>query len=67
MKTLRVRWLNKCRCGVKDALVTTVKGSNSRLYEDDAVECFSCGRNGVVQTNEGFASVLWETDEERES
>ena len=67
MKTLRVRWLSKCKCGARDAFVKTVKGNANSLYEDDSVECFSCGRLGVVQTNEGFATVLWETDEERDS
>lgn len=45
--------------------VETVRGSHVRLFEDDAVKCNSCGREGVIQTFDGIATVLWETDEER--
>lgn len=45
--------------------VETVRGSHVRLFEDDAVKCNSCGREGVIQTCDGIATVLWETDEER--
>ena len=45
--------------------VETVRGSHVRLFEDDAVKCNSCGREGVIQTCDGIATVLWETDAER--
>lgn len=45
--------------------VETVRGSHVRLFEDDAVKCNSCGREGVIKTCDGIATVLWETDEER--
>ena len=45
--------------------VATVRGSHVRLFEDDAVKCNSCGREGVIQTCDGIATVLWETDAER--
>lgn len=62
---LNINWLNKCRCGNRMHTVETVRGSHVRLFEDDAVKCNSCGRKGVIQTCDGIATVLWETDEER--
>lgn len=62
---LNINWLNKCRCGNRRHTVETVRGSHVRLFEDDAVKCNSCGRDGVIQTCDGIATVLWETDEER--
>lgn len=62
---LNINWLNKCRCGNRMHTVETVRGSHVRLFEDDAVKCNSCGREGVIQTCDGIATVLWETDEER--
>lgn len=62
---LNINWLNKCRCGNRMHIVETVRGSHVRLFEDDAVKCNSCGREGVIQTFDGIATVLWETDEER--
>lgn len=62
---LNISWLNKCRCGNRMHTVETVRGSHVRLFEDDAVKCNSCGREGVIQTFDGIATVLWETDEER--
>lgn len=62
---LNINWLNKCRCGNRMHTVETVLGSHVRLFEDDAVKCNSCGREGVIQTCDGIATVLWETDEER--
>jgi hypothetical protein len=61
---LNINWLNKCRCGNRKHTVETVRGSHVRLFEDDAVKCNSCGRKGVIQTCDGIATVLWETDEE---
>lgn len=61
---LNINWLNKCRCGNRMHTVETVRGSHVRLFEDDAVKCNSCGRKGVIQTCDGIATVLWETDEE---
>ncbi|HFF8580896.1 TPA: hypothetical protein ACGEYZ_005176 [Klebsiella pneumoniae] len=62
---LNINWLNKCRCGNRMHTVETVRGSHVRLFEDDAVKCNSCGREGVIQTCDGIATVLWETDAER--
>ena len=62
---LNINWLNKCRCGNRMHTVETVRGSHVRLFEDDAVKCNACGREGVIQTCDGIATVLWETDEER--
>lgn len=62
---LNINWLNKCRCGNRMHTVDTVRGSHVRLFEDDAVKCNSCGREGVIQTCDGIATVLWETDAER--
>lgn len=62
---LNINWLNKCRCGNRMHTVETVRGSHVRLFEDDAVKCNACGREGVIQTCDAIATVLWETDEER--
>lgn len=62
---LNINWLNKCRCGNRMHTVETVRGSHVRLFEDDAVKCSACGREGVIQTCDAIATVLWETDEER--
>ncbi|WP_373392685.1 hypothetical protein ACEPRU_16890 [Raoultella ornithinolytica] len=62
---LNINWLNKCRCGNRMHTVETVRGSHVRLFEDDAMKCNSCGREGVIQTCDGIATVLWETDAER--
>lgn len=62
---LNINWLNKCWCGNRIHTVETVRGSHVRLFEDDAVKCNACGREGVIQTCYGIATVLWETDEER--
>ena len=62
---LNINWLNKCRCGNRMHTVETVRGSHVRLFEDDAVKCNSCSREGVIQTCDGIATVLWETDAER--
>ncbi|MED5748204.1 hypothetical protein VZ170_01360 [Enterobacter hormaechei] len=64
MKTFTIGWLNKCRCGNKSHTVKTARGNESALWDDDAVNCNSCGRGGVIQVCEGQARVLWETDEE---
>lgn len=64
-RKLNINWLNKCRCGNRMHTVETVRGSHVRLFEDDAVKCNACGREGVIQTCDGIATVLWETDEER--
>ncbi|HHT0948981.1 DUF551 domain-containing protein [Enterobacter kobei] len=64
MKTLTIGWLNKCHCGNRSHTVKTARGNNAGLWDDDAVECNSCGRGGVIQVCEGQARVLWETDEE---
>lgn len=66
MRIIEIGWLNRCReCGNKKHSVQTERGSYRRLYEDDAVKCTVCGLNGVIQANEGYAFVLWETEEEK--
>lgn len=64
MKTITIGWLNKCRCGNKSLTVKTAHGNETALWDDDAVKCNSCGREGVIQVCEGQARVLWETNEE---
>ncbi|WP_313611703.1 hypothetical protein [Pantoea piersonii] len=63
-RSLQIGWLNKCKCGNKKATVTTRKGDARRLWEDDDVVCNACGRKGIIQCVEGYAAVLWETDDE---
>lgn len=65
VRKLNINWLNKCPCGNRAHTVKTVSGSHVRLFEDDAVNCKVCGREGVILTCEGIATVLWETDDER--
>ncbi|HFT3208431.1 hypothetical protein [Klebsiella pneumoniae] len=55
---LNINWLNKCRCGNRMHTVETVRGSHVRLFEDDAVKCNACGREGVIQTCDAIATVL---------
>ena len=64
LKKLQIRWLNKCKCGNKVATITTSKGDEGRLWDDDDAVCNACGRKGVIQCVEGHAAVLWETDAE---
>jgi len=62
-KVISISWL-KCKCGNTKIDVTTINGNAHRLCEDDDAMCNSCGRKGIIQCNEGYAGVLWETDEE---
>ncbi|MGB3254374.1 hypothetical protein, partial [Buttiauxella gaviniae] len=65
VRSINITWLSRCRvCGNKNHSVETVRGTHRSLCEDDSVTCNSCGLKGVIQTNEGYAFVLWQTDEE---
>lgn len=65
MRKLKITWLSKCRiCGNIKHTVSSMRGNVYQLYDDDNVMCDSCGLEGVIVCNDGYASVLWQTDEE---
>lgn len=65
MRKLKITWLSKCRiCGNIKHTVSSIRGNVYRLYDDDNVKCDSCGLEGVIVCNDGYAAVLWQTDSE---
>lgn len=61
MRKFIVPWLD-CPCGSNLIEVESEKGDELYLYYGDKAMCLSCGREGVIETDDCCAYVDWDVD-----
>ena len=64
MKILKITWLEPCQlCGFSEYLnVTTEKGNDRLLHNEDEVNCPNCGNTGEILCDDNAAAVNWHTE-----
>lgn len=57
---LAITWLGACPvCSHETMQVFTEKGDVMHLFQGDPVECPGCRIKGTIETDDGYAHVVW--------
>lgn len=61
MRSFLVPWLD-CTCGSESIQVSSEKGDELYLYYGDKAKCLTCGKEGIIETDDCCAYVVWEDE-----